>query len=126
MNGMDESRNFGDFVIARRLERGISLRKLAELMSVSAPFWSDIEKGRKNPPKLEKLELLARHLMLTDEDKILMYDLAGKQRDAVAPDIPAYIMENDYVVAALRTVRDLGASEEDWDKFVEDLKKRKG
>ena len=95
-------------------------------MEVSAPFWSDIEKGRKNPPKLEKLEILAKHLSLTDEDNALMLDLAGKERDAVAPDIPAYIMQNDYVAVALRTARDLGADEEDWDKFVEDLKKRKG
>ena len=55
-----------------------------------------------------------------------MFDLAGKERDAVAPDIPAYIMGNDYVAAALRTVRDLGANEEDWAKFVEELKRRKG
>ena len=33
---------------------------------------------------------------------------------------------NDYVAAALRTVRDLGANEEDWAKFVEELKRRKG
>lgn len=118
-------RKFGEFIAAKRIQRNISLRKMAELMGLSAPFWSDIEKGRKNPPKLEKLELLAKHLMLTDEDKSIMLDLAGKERDAVAPDIPAYIMENDYVAAALRTVRDLGANEEDWDKFVEDLKKRK-
>lgn len=118
-------RKFGEFIAAKRIQRNISLRKMAELMGLSAPFWSDIEKGRKNPPKLEKLELLAKHLILTDEDKSIMLDLAGKERDAVAPDIPAYIMENDYVAAALRTVRDLGADEEDWDKFVEDLKKRK-
>lgn len=117
---------FGEFVVAKRLEKGISLRKMAELMEVSAPFWSDIEKGRKNPPKLEKLEILAKHLSLTDEDNALMLDLAGKERDAVAPDIPVYIMQNDYVAVALRTARDLGADEEDWDKFVEDLKKRKG
>ena len=117
---------FGEFVVAKRLEKGISLRKMAELMEVSAPFWSDIEKGRKNPPKLEKLEILAKHLSLTDEDNALMLDLAGKERDAVAPDIPAYIMQNDYVAVALRTARDLGADEEDWDKFVEDLKNRKG
>lgn len=126
MNEMNTIKTFGEFVVERRLEKGISLRKMAELMGVSAPFWSDVEKGRKNPPKLEKLELLANILRLTDEDKTLMFDLAGKERDAVAPDIPAYIMENDYVVAALRTVRDLGASEEDWEKFVEDLKNRKG
>lgn len=123
---MNNFSTFGEFVVAKRLEKQISLRRLAGLMDVSAPFWSDVEKGRKNPPDLEKLEKLARILTLTDEEKTLMLDLAGKGRNAVAPDIPVYIMENDYVAAALRTVRDLGADEKDWDKFVEDLKKRKG
>jgi hypothetical protein len=55
-----------------------------------------------------------------------MFDLAGKKRDTVAPDLPDYIMDHDYVSAALRTARDLGAGEEEWNKFVEDLKKREG
>ena len=118
--------NFGEFIVAKRTEKGISLRKMAEIVGVSAAFWSDIEKGRKNPPKLEKLELIAQQLMLTDADKALMLDLAGKKRDAVAPDTSVYIMENDYVAAALRTAKDLGADEKDWERFVDDLKKRKG
>lgn len=118
--------NFGEFIVAKRTAKGISLRKMAEIVGLSAPFWSDVEKGRKNPPKLEKLELIAHHLMLTDEEKALMLDLAGKKRESVAPDTSAYIMQNGYVAAALRTAKDLGADEEDWEKFVEDLKKRKG
>lgn len=118
--------NFGEFIVAKRTAKGISLRKMAEIVGLSAPFWSDVEKGRKNPPKLEKLELIAQHLMLTDEEKALMLDLAGKKRESVAPDTSAYIMQNGYVAAALRTAKDLGADEEDWEKFVEDLKKRKG
>ena len=118
--------NFGEFIVAKRTAKGISLRKMAEIVGLSAPFWSDVEKGRKNPPKLDKLELIAQHLMLTDDDKALMLDLAGKKRESVAPDTSAYIMQNDYVAAALRTAKDLGADEEDWEKFVEDLKKRKG
>ena len=118
--------NFGEFIVAKRTAKGISLRKMAEIVGLSAPFWSDVEKGRKNPPKLEKLELIAQHLMLTDEEKALMLDLAGKKRESVAPDTSAYSMQNGYVAAALRTAKDLGADEEDWEKFVEDLKKRKG
>ena len=118
--------NFGEFIVAKRTEKGISLRKMAEIVGVSAAFWSDIEKGRKNPPKLEKLELIAQQLMLTDSDKALMLDLAGKKRDAVAPDTSVYIMENDYVAAALRTAKDLGADEKDWERFVDELRKRKG
>lgn len=55
-----------------------------------------------------------------------MFDLAGKQRNSVAPDLPDYIMKRDYVAAALRTARDLDADEDDWLKFVEELKQRKG
>ena len=87
---------------------------------------TDIEKDRRNPPEMEKLELISQILMLNDEDKTTMYDLAGKKRNSVAPDLPDYIMEHDYVSAALRTARDLDASEADWLKFVEELKQRKG
>lgn len=55
-----------------------------------------------------------------------MLDLAGKQRNSVAPDLPDYIMRRDYVAAALRTARDLGAGEKEWAAFVEELKRRKG
>lgn len=99
---------------------------MAELVGLSAPYWSDIEKNRKNPPTLEKLELIATILGLTEDEKTDMLDLAGDGRDTVGPDIPAYIKENDYVAAALRTARDLGASQDDWEQFVADLKKRKG
>ena len=126
VKGMETYQDFGKFIAAKRQEKEISLRKLAELLDVSAPYWSDVERGRRIPPTFEKLEQVAKILRLSDSDKSLMYDLAGKGRDAVAPDLPVYIMENDYVAAALRTVRDLGASEEDWQKFVEELKQRKG
>ena len=42
------------------------------------------------------------------------------------PDLPEYIMNRDYVAAALRTARDLDAGEEEWLRFVEELKQRKG
>ncbi|MEG1926348.1 MAG: XRE family transcriptional regulator [Ruthenibacterium sp.] len=65
-------------------------------------------------------------LNLNKEEKAAMYDLVGKQRDSVAPDLPKYIKERDYVSAALRTARDLDAGEAEWLQFVEELKKRKG
>ena len=52
--------------------------------------------------------------------------LIAKQRNSVAPDLPDYIMRRDYVAAALRTARDLGAGEKEWAAFVEELKRRKG
>ena len=123
---MNTYANFGEFIKTKREEKQIALRKMAELLDCSAPFLSDVEKDRRNPFDMEKLELLSDILGLSPEDNALMYDLAGKKRNSVAPDLPDYIMQRDYVSAALRTARDLDAGEQEWMQFVEDLKKRKG
>ncbi len=118
--------SFGEFLQKKRLENEITLRKMAELIGITAPYLTDIEKDRRNPPEIQKLDKIAEILSLTEEEKAVMFDLAGKQRNSVAPDSPDYIMKRDYVAAALRTARDLDADEDDWLKFVEELKQRKG
>ena len=118
--------NFGEFLQKKREAKQITLRKMAEMLKMSAPYLSDIEKGRRNPPEMDKLDQIAQILLLSDEERTVMLDLAGKMRNTVAPDLPEYIMERDYVSAALRTARDLDASEADWLRFVEELKQRKG
>ena len=118
--------NFGVFLQKKREAKQITLRKMAEMLKMSAPYLSDIEKGRRNPPEMDKLDQIAQILLLSDEERTVMLDLAGKMRNTVAPDLPEYIMERDYVSAALRTARDLDASEADWLRFVEELKQRKG
>jgi transcriptional regulator with XRE-family HTH domain len=118
--------NFGEFLQKKRQAKQITLRKMAEMLKMSAPYLSDIEKGRRNPPEMDKLDQIAQILLLSDEERTVMLDLAGKMRNTVAPDLPEYIMERDYVSAALRTARDLDASEADWLRFVEELKQRKG
>lgn len=118
--------NFGDFIVKKREERQITLREMARRLEVSAPFLSDVEKDRRNPFDSDRLEKTAGILELGKQERELMYDLAGKRRNSVAPDLPDYIMERDYVSAALRTARDLDAGEEEWLQFVEELKRRKG
>ena len=114
--------NFGEFISKKRVEKKITLRKMADMLGVSAPFLTDVEKDRRNPFDMEKLTQLAQILNLSKEENAQMLDLAGKKRNAV----PEYIMERDYVSAALRTARDLDAGEEEWNQFVEELRKRKG
>ena len=118
--------NFGEFLQRKREEKQITLRKMADKLGFSAPFLSDVEKGRRNPPEFSKLEQISEILGLTTEDERAMYDLAGKKRESVAPDLPEYIMNRDYVAAALRTARDLDAGEEEWMRFVRELEQRKG
>ena len=118
--------NFGSFLSSKREEKQITLRKLASMLGVSAPFLSDVEKNRRNPPDLDRLNKIAEILELEPEEKTEMLNLAGKGRNTIAPDLPEYIMERDYVSAALRTARDMDAGEEEWKKFIEDLRRRKG
>ena len=124
MNG--KYKNFGDFLHQKRIAKGDSYRDLAAVLGVSAPYISDIEKDRRNAPSMEKLEILAEYLAPTADEKSIMFDLAGKKKSEVAPDIPGYIKDHDYVASALRTARDLGADEKDWQDFIDDLKRRKG
>ena len=121
-----EYKNFGDFLYQKRIENKITMRQMADELGVSAVFISDIEKDRRNPFDVNRLKQLVSFLHLTDEERDLMYDLAGKKRNEVAPDLHDYITENDYVSAALRTCRDLEVGEEEWARMVEELKQRKG
>ena len=126
VNEMAQYKNFGEFLQKKREAKQITLRKMAEMLDITAPYLSDIEKDRRNPPDMDKLEQISTILLLSDEDRTLMFDLAGKKRNSVAPDLPEYIMGREYVATALRTARDLDADEADWLKFVEELRNRKG
>lgn len=99
---MNTYANFGDFIAQKRTEKGITLRKMADMLGCSTPFLSDVEKDRRNPFDMDKLNQVAQILMLSPEENALMLDLAGKKRNSVAPDLPDYIMQRDYVSAALQ------------------------
>ena len=121
-----KNETFGQFLSRKRQEKEISLRGLAGKLGISAPFLSDVEKDRKAPFNNKRIEEVSRILNLSDEEKTEMLDLAGQsKKSAIAPDLPEYINEHDYVKAALRTARDCGAGPEEWQKFVDDLMKRK-
>ena len=115
MNG-----NFGRFIEQKRKSRGITLRGLATELNIAPAFMSDIEKGHRYPPNLEKLTEMAQILHLNDEDTNMMFDLAARERDnSVSPDLPEYIMSNDNVRVALRMARDKGSSEKVWQKVID-------
>ena len=46
---------FGEFIIKKREQLGLTARKLAQMLDTSASYLCDIEQGRKKPPfTLEK------------------------------------------------------------------------
>lgn len=119
------TQNFGEFLRHKRKDKGITLRRMAEMLGVSAQFLSYVENECRNSLEIDKLIMLKQILFLSDDEYKTMLNLAGKQRKTVAPDLPEYIIERDYVSAALRTARDLDAGEAEWQRFVDELKKER-
>jgi transcriptional regulator with XRE-family HTH domain len=112
---------FGEYLKHKREEKQISLREVARTLGVSAPFLSDVENNRRGPLTEERLADLAKVLNLNEKEKAKMYDIVGKQKGLLAPDLNPYVTERPYVNAALRTARNLEANEEDWQWFTDYL-----
>lgn len=113
---------FGEFVKAKRMEKGISLRKLAEELEIVPAYMSDIEKGRRYPPDKEKIYKIAEVLTLDPEETDTLFDLAAYSRaNGVSPDLSDYVMGVDNLRTALRKARDINAGEDDWQRIIDML-----
>lgn len=120
---------FGSYINEKRKGRAsdggdILLRDIAKAMgNMSVSYLSDIIKGRRNPPDKKWLEVIAEVLSLTAEEKAEMYDLAGRERDEAAPDLPGYIMDENipHVRAALRKANNKGLGDDFWKKVYEEI-----
>ncbi len=113
---------FGEYVRKKRLEKGINLRKMAEILGIVPAYMSDIENGRRYPPDKEKIAKIVETLGLSQEEERELYDLAGGEKEnGVSPDLPEYIMKTENARTALRIARDLNADEDDWMKVIEML-----
>lgn len=121
---------FGVFVAEKRKEKELSLRKMADLLDLSPAYWSDIEKGRRNPPNLSKIEEIAKLLSLSQEEKEAMIDMASEDRNEIPMDLPEYIKDSDLARAALRKARKKDETEggnditeKAWKDFIKALDK---
>ena len=125
-----EEMDFGEYIKALRIAEDRSLRQTAIAIGVTPQFYSDIENRKRNVFTPERLESLKKYLHLSDEQTDIMYNKAAearKNRCAYVPqDFSGYIIDREYVMAALRTAKSLDADRHDWQLFVDDLKRRKG
>lgn len=116
---------FGAFVRQKRMEQGLSLRRLAARLGLSPVYMSNIETDRKPAPSQENLDKLAEELRLSKPDLELFLDLAAaSQKMKVPADLPEYIMERDIVRAALRTAKEVDATDAEWQEFIDRITKR--
>lgn len=122
--------NFGEYVEQLRKNRGKTLRETAKAIGVSPQYYSEVEKGRSSAFTPERLKLLIGFLLLDDEESKTLYDMAAKKRsdkDVVVPqDCVDYLVDNSYVVEALRLSKETDAGEEEWQILLDQLRARKG
>lgn len=119
---------FGKYIAEKRLEKDVKLRPIAERLGVSVTYLSDIIKGRRNPPEKEGLEKIAETLGLSQEEKDEMYDLAGRDRKQVSPDLTDYIMDSSRPNARLayRKARNANLGDDFWKEVIDMMDKREG
>lgn len=115
---------FGEFLKKKRLEKGISLRSLADKVPMAASYLSDIEKGRRYAPEIEKLSRIADLLQIQGDEKNTFFDMAGTSKDGVAPDLPGYIRDNEKVKVMLRKVRSARDSDKKLDEIIRMLEQQ--
>ena len=119
---MKSELSFGEYVTERRKSLGITLRGMAGMINIAPAYLSDIEKGRRYPPDMEKLEAMVKVLKLNDEERYILFDLAGQGKNTVSPDLPEFIMEEDLVRVALRKAKAKGKLDEKvWKELIEKL-----
>ena len=124
-SGEKVENTFGSFLTRKRKEKGITLREFARQVGVSPEYVCNIEKCRRAAPAQEVLERFARILTLSKEDTERMYDLAVHSKNtenAVPEDLTGFLNDNRVVLTALRTAKDVDATDEEWQEFMKMLK----
>jgi hypothetical protein len=83
-------------------------------------------KGRRYPPNISYLEKLIDILKLTPEEWEEMLDIAGREREEAAPDLPEYLMSEDipHVRVALRRANDKHLGDDFWKTVVKRIEKQ--
>ena len=117
---------FGEYLKQKRLDKEITLRGFAKLVDISPVYLSDLEKGRKAAPSMEVMQKMVSKLALNKEESERFYDLAALEQTAKNPipkDLNAFLKDNRVIVSALRTAKDLDATDEEWQDFIDKLRK---
>ena len=116
---------FGLYVKSRREAMGKSLRGLAADLDMTPTYLNDIEKGNRVAPQ-KHLEKMVEILGITGDDNVnCFYDLAGKSRNDIFPDLNPYIGEKQIARVALRKARDLNIPDSKWQEFIDNMNDKK-
>ena len=98
---------FGAFISAKRKELRLTLRETAKHLGIACGYLSDVEQSRRPAPEGDFVERISRYLDLSKTEHERLLDLAA-----------------NIVRAALRVSKDVNATDEEWQAFIEQMKNR--
>lgn len=105
MRDEKDKQEFGPMVRIWRGEKGIGLRRFADLVGMSPTYLSKVERGDFDPPGEEKIKAIAKEL---GKDPDVLLALAGR----VASDLEKIIQQKPREMATfLRAARGLPAKD---------------
>lgn len=98
------------------MEKSMKAKTLAELLDISPAYLSSLENGSRQPPSNELLEKMAAILGLSTDERYLLFDLAGENKNPqeIAKDLTEYIYQNPQIIEILRYAMKCRLSEKEW------------
>lgn len=120
----EQNMTFGTFIKKKRQAdpRELTLKDVADKLGISLSLLSDIENNRRRAFEADKIEAFVAYLNLSEEEKALMFDLAGKDRGEVPSDIVDIMMYDrigDMARLALRQSNAGNLTEADWKELIQ-------
>lgn len=116
--------NFGDKLKELRIQKRLTLRDCAAILTIDASNWSKFERSITPAPKdIEVLESWAEFFELTGENKAAFFDLAALSRKQIPEDIADDARVMQALPAFFRAVRDKELEGDKLKAFIEDLRK---
>lgn len=124
---------FGEYMKTKRIERGITIRKMSKDLNISVSYLSELESGVKLPPNSNKEgynDLISKIIEYFDlnkeEENKFRYlaDIDLSVRGYLSNDMSNYVNEVPAALIALRKAKDNNFSKEKWEKIIKEIEKK--
>lgn len=117
-------KEFGIFILNKRLEHNYTLREFSRMIGISPEYLSKIENGLRSAPNEDILNKISNKLVLDIEEKEELYDLAAQSKSnlSLASDLIEYIQENEMLHKVLRIANRYKLSNKEWKEIFNYIK----
>lgn len=121
---------FSEYLREKRMEKNITLRKMAKDLGISVSYLSDIESGHKMAPNSKEdkyknlIEDITVYLELNNSDKEKLVMLADRdlvEHGHISNDITSYMGVTPLASVALRKAKETNLTDEDWEMIIRNM-----